>query len=54
MILQYDQAKCYGCGLCESVCPEKAVKMIKRKEREKKGKRKGWAGSDIFLSRISP
>ena len=37
MILQYDQAKCYGCGLCESVCPEKAVKMIKRKEREKKG-----------------
>jgi NAD-dependent dihydropyrimidine dehydrogenase PreA subunit len=33
MILQYYRAKCYGCGLCESVCPEKAVKMITRKER---------------------
>ncbi|MFH1887441.1 MAG: 4Fe-4S dicluster domain-containing protein [Pseudomonadota bacterium] len=33
--LSVDLSKCYGCGLCAAVCPEKAVTMVPR------GKEKG-------------
>ncbi len=34
LVMKYDDARCFGCGLCESVCPEKAIVMVRRKGRD--------------------
>jgi Fe-S-cluster-containing hydrogenase component 2 len=30
--LKFNQAKCFGCGLCVTTCPTNSVRLIKRIE----------------------
>lgn len=30
--------KCIGCGICEKICPEMAIKMIENKDKKQKPK----------------
>jgi len=29
-LLAYDEARCYGCGLCVTTCPERAISLVPR------------------------
>ena len=33
--LVVNQSKCFGCGLCINKCPEKAIKLLKKTQKEK-------------------
>ena len=46
--LHFDYGKCIGCGMCEKVCPARAIEMYPVIEKEKKTKR-----IVIFLSRCT-
>ncbi len=46
--LQFDYDKCIGCGMCEKVCPAKAIELYPVIEKEKKTKK-----IVMFLSRCT-
>ncbi|MGA9190465.1 MAG: 4Fe-4S binding protein, partial [Anaerolineales bacterium] len=47
-----DDARCIGCGLCVTACPDEALVLMRKPDEEQRPLPKSWAMANIKLGKV--